>query len=1126
MSDVIQIKRSQTVNAFSNIVFGELAFTTNGNVLYVGSSTANVGIPIAGQRTPGTLTANQAIVVNASSFVDDLKTVALTVDGTATVNNIVISTDLTVPNLSITEAAFQGFKHAVTVSNGKFAIDGTEQQVFRLLPGIKYYFDTSDSSNASHPLKFSETSDGTHGGGSEFTTGITHVGTPGSSGSYSIVSLEADAPTRLFYYCGNHSGMGSTVRVHEPQIIAANSTVMTLTGTLHANDLSISNNLTVNGDFILRGSSIQLGDGGDVISLGATVNTSIIPSDNVTYDLGSTTNNYRHVYANQITVASDPAAASQVANKNYVDTQIAGVSTTGNTTQIGAPTDGVFANGTGNGNIEGAVTSIANTTTVADAIDSMNEVMFNVYQNTYVRDVSVVCNSGNTGGAPLTSTLTISVVGNANRYDIDWGDGEYTNNTTDSTPSHTYSNNTNSPFDIVVTARNTNALGEGNNATVTATDLITLYTGDPNADFDIFNASSGGSEITEANINQVIYLDNETTNANDVVATFFVNWGDGDTSAIANTSVAGGTQGDRLTHTYTTGTGTGTNTITFSINSHSTANPAAIPDIATKTIKIFDTGIAAPEGLSGKSISLTSSSVGNSPRLASGFINNTSEGSFSAGDNITRYTTTGSIQTTGEANSQVVYNAGAGALSAIVDGSVDGTISFTSGDDTGSNNALTVVDELDFYNFSNTGTSVSSGNRIFAPGLYSGFRARVNKSSLSTGTHTYKLSHSTTGNTSVLEFGKDNLTGTPVLHFGSTSVTQNSAGTLAYVSGVPYYTNDAVLDVAGVLVSNVAGQFYKNDSTPFNISNGTDVEGDSGNAFANQTKGYSILPSSSLSSGYPIANTGIGANVSLETFQVSVNGGGRRVEGFAMNMENVNGTGTTLQYANTKVAVYNGNSSGVREDAIPVSDSLGATYDTDGKRLSNFSSTNATPTFANNVDYYVSNAWTGAVTVAGTDEAIQRYGTLAHNVTDYSSGYLPAGPDLNTGRSGVQYFRFAFKRTNVANFDVRLTGNVASFHIAAPGTNIDDTSDSNGWVDASNTYGGAGTPGANTTAGGNGSDGCAFTSGDRIVANTNYSNQTFTMTLGDQNASSSTNNQILISVGLHSGQSLTRLEIE
>ena len=421
MTDLIQIKRSQTVNAFSNIAFGELAFTTNGNVLYIGSSTANVGIPIAGERTPGTLTANQAIVVNATSYVDDLKTVALTVDGTATVNNIVISTDATLPDLSITEAAFQGFKHTVTVSNGKFAIDGTEQQIFRLLPGIKYYFDTSDSSNASHPLKFSETADGTHGGGTEFTTGITHVGTPGSAGSYSLVSLEVDAPTRLFYYCNNHSGMGSTVRVHEPQIIAANSTVMTLTGTLHANDLSISNNLTVNGDFILRGSSIQLGDGGDVISLGATVNTNIIPSDNVTYDLGSPDNNYRRVYANQITVATDPTSNLEVATKQYVDNIEAQLG--GNSIIIGPPSDGTYANGTGSGNIEGAVTSLESNTTIANALDSMNEVMFNVYQNTYVRDVSVVCNSGNTGGAPLTSTLTISVVGNANRYDIKWGDG-------------------------------------------------------------------------------------------------------------------------------------------------------------------------------------------------------------------------------------------------------------------------------------------------------------------------------------------------------------------------------------------------------------------------------------------------------------------------------------------------------------------------------------------------------------------------------------------------------------------------------------------------------------------------------------------------------------------------------
>ena len=890
-------------------------------------------------------------------------------------------------------------------------------------------------------------------------------------------------------------------------------------------DVNVSNTLTVNGDIVLRGDNISLGDGGDVISLGASVNNNIVPTTDDTFTLGTSSSNYKTVFANQITLGSAPSNNTDAASKAYVDTQIGGISTVGNTTQIGAPTDGVFANGSGSGNIEGAVTSIANTTSVADAIDSMNEVMFNIHQQTYVRDVVVTCTSGNTGGAPLTATLTLNVVGNANAFDINWGDGSSNSNVTDSTPSHTYTDNTNSPFDIVVTAKNTGALGEGNSATQTVTDLITLFTADPVADFDIMSAVSGGSEITEANTGQTIYVDNDTTNANNVVATFFINWGDGSSNSISNTSVAGGTQGAREPHVYTSGTSTGTNTITLSINTHSTADPSSIPNSTTKTIKIFDTSIATPEGLSGKTLQLTDSSNGNSPRLAHGFVDHSSESSLGVGSSVSRYTTTSAITTAGEANTQIAFNAGAGSLSAIVDGVVEGTINFTAGDDQGSNSSLVVVDELDFYNFDNTGDAVSAANRIYAPGLYSGFRSRISKSGLGNGVHTYKLSHSLTGNTNISQFVKDNLTGTPVINFSGATVTQNTAGTLAYVSGIPYYTNDAVINVAGALVSNVAGQTYKNDTTPFNISSGTNIEGDSGSAFSSQTKNYTILPSSTLNSSYPIANTGVGANVSIDTFQVSVNGGGRRVEGFAMNMENVNGTGSTIQYANTKVAVYNGTSSGVNESIIPVSDSLGAGFDTDGLRIITGWS-GSTPAFNNGQDYYSSNNWTGAVTIAGTDEAVVRYGNLQHYDTNLSSGYLPAGPDLATGRSGTQYFRFAFKRTTMSNFTMRLTGKVSGLFIAAPNTNIDDTSDSNGWLNASATYAGAGTPGANTTAGGNGSDGCAFTSGDRIIDGTTYSNEDFTLTLGDQNASDSYNNQILVGIKLDDGDYLSQLEVE
>ena len=60
-----------------------------------------------------------------------------------------------------------------------------------------------------HPLRFSTTANGSHGGGSEYTTGVSHSGTPGSSGAYVQITVAASAPT-LYYYCTNHSGMGGT----------------------------------------------------------------------------------------------------------------------------------------------------------------------------------------------------------------------------------------------------------------------------------------------------------------------------------------------------------------------------------------------------------------------------------------------------------------------------------------------------------------------------------------------------------------------------------------------------------------------------------------------------------------------------------------------------------------------------------------------------------------------------------------------------------------------------------------------------------------------------------------------------------------------------------------------------
>ena len=100
-----------------------------------------------------------------------------------------------------------------TGSGNKYFIDGVQQATVNLAEGYTYKFDQSDSSNGTHPLRLSTTSNGTWGGGSEYTTGVTTNGTPGNAGAYTQITVASDAPSTLYYYCSNHPAMGGSINV-------------------------------------------------------------------------------------------------------------------------------------------------------------------------------------------------------------------------------------------------------------------------------------------------------------------------------------------------------------------------------------------------------------------------------------------------------------------------------------------------------------------------------------------------------------------------------------------------------------------------------------------------------------------------------------------------------------------------------------------------------------------------------------------------------------------------------------------------------------------------------------------------------------------------------------------------
>ena len=214
---------SQTVNITNptTIVDGKLVF----NINYTVSGITNQTLELAVGGTGASLAFTVALLsISVGDSVSDAAVSPTLVELTtgATSQDIVIAPtnthfinpyNITVGTTGLPALNTSAISGTETINiqvinysgSNKYTLDGIRQDSIALTIGKTYIFDQSDTSNNGHPLRLSATPDGTHGSGTEYTTGVTTTSTQ------TQIVVSSSTPSPLYYYCSNHAGMGGNI---------------------------------------------------------------------------------------------------------------------------------------------------------------------------------------------------------------------------------------------------------------------------------------------------------------------------------------------------------------------------------------------------------------------------------------------------------------------------------------------------------------------------------------------------------------------------------------------------------------------------------------------------------------------------------------------------------------------------------------------------------------------------------------------------------------------------------------------------------------------------------------------------------------------------------------------------
>ncbi len=144
--------------------------------------------------------------LNLTRIADGSATASISnVDGLRINTNTEITGTLKVNNVSLVSDSL--VLVSVTDAGGKYFIDNVRNPTLKFIRGFTYKFLYNNI--GSHPFRFSTTNDGTHNGGTIYSTGVTTGETP----NYIQIEVTNSTPSTLYYFCTAHTGMGNSISV-------------------------------------------------------------------------------------------------------------------------------------------------------------------------------------------------------------------------------------------------------------------------------------------------------------------------------------------------------------------------------------------------------------------------------------------------------------------------------------------------------------------------------------------------------------------------------------------------------------------------------------------------------------------------------------------------------------------------------------------------------------------------------------------------------------------------------------------------------------------------------------------------------------------------------------------------